>query len=517
MNTWSIVANRDLRKLLEEKTLSSPDKIFLIYEDIQGNVETFTYREFNDNVNRISNQLLRFGLNKADKVNLHLRNCPEFLFSWFALAKIGAVMVPTNPLLTGPELQYELSHSESVLSITEPDYIHTVRSFFPGCSTVKDIILCRTQEHVPGTILMSDILQGDASSPPDAGLLPNEDMSILYTSGTTTRPKGVVHTHAYYIWIGELGANHLRLRFDDRSFIVLPLIHGNAQLLSIMASLVTGASITVMQTFSASRYFDQVTRHEATVASLFAAPIRMILNQSPSKEVKKNKLRLVVFNQNITTEQLHIFEKTVEATLVQTYGLTERGLSLCNPVYGFRDNLSIGRPILGTEVKVVDDSGGVVAPGKVGELIIKGVPGWTMMKAYFKNPEATASAIRDGWLYTGDNVRIGDNGFFYFIDRKKNMIKRAGENVSTAEVERVINEHPKVLESAVIGVSDEIRDEAIKVFVVLKEGQTATEAEILEHCRQKLMRLKIPSFIEFIKELPKTSLGKIQKHVLRNK
>jgi crotonobetaine/carnitine-CoA ligase len=517
MAAWNIVANRNLRKLLEEKVLDTPDKTFLVFEDVQGRVEAFTYREFNDNVNRVANWLLRAGVGKADKVNLHLRNCPEFLFGWFALAKIGAVMVPTNPLLTAPELQYVLSHSESVLSITEPDYINTVQSVVSGCPALKHVILCRIREQLPGTTLMSDILGEDATSPPDALLSPHDDMAILYTSGTTARPKGVIQTHAYYVWIGELVAHHLRLRPDDRSLIVLPLFHSNAQLYSTMASLVAGASIALMQTFSASRYFDQVARYEATASSVFAAPIRMILNQPSTKEAKGNKLREVLFAQNVTPEQLQAFEKTAGAPLVQLYGLTERSLPMCNPVYGARDSMSIGRPTLGAEVKVVDDSGSEVVPGSVGELIIKGVPGWTLMKGYFKNPEATAAAIRDGWFYTGDNVRIGDNGFFYFVDRKKDMIKRAGENVSPAEVEGVVNEHPKVLESAAIGVPDETRDEAIKVFVTLKEGETATQEEILEHCRQRLMRLKLPSYIEFIKELPKTPVGKIQKHLLRNK
>jgi crotonobetaine/carnitine-CoA ligase len=143
------------------------------------------------------------------------------------------------------------------------------------------------------------------------------------------------------------------------------------------------------------------------------------------------------------------------------------------------------------------------------------VPGWTLMRGYFKNPDATAAAIVDGWFYTGDNVRIGDNGFFYFIDRKKDMIKRAGESVPAAEVEAAINEHPKVLESAAIGVPDEIRDEAIKVFVTLKEVGSATEEELLEHCRQRLMKMKVPSHIVIVEELPKTSVGKIQKHLLR--
>jgi crotonobetaine/carnitine-CoA ligase len=512
---WSIVGNRNLRTLIEERAHMSPAKTFLVFEGLQGDVESFAYRHFDENVNRLANALITMGIKKADKVNLHLRNCPEFLFGWFALAKIGAVMVPTNPLSTAPELQYILAHSESVACVTEPEYLDVVRATLPHCPNVKRVILCRAGVPQTGTTSMADILQGDPSPPPDAGLAPDDEVAILYTSGTTAQPKGVILTHAYYIWTGELAAHHEKLRPADRHFIVLPLFHGNAQFYSTMASLVTGASISLMQTFSASRYFEQAARHGATVASLFAAPMRMILKQPSGREPKKNRLRLVLFAQNLTPEQLAEFERLAGASLAQLYGLTELSFPMCNPIDGRSNNMSIGRPTLGVEVKVVDDGGREAPVGATGELIIKGIPGWTLMKGYFKNPQATAEAIRDNWFYTGDNVRLGEDGFFYFVDRKKDMIKRAGENVPAAEVEAVVNEHPKVLESAAIGVPDEMRDEAIKVFVVLKGGERATEEELIEHCRQHLMKLKVPSFIEFVADLPKTSVGKIQKHILK--
>ena len=514
---YNIVANRNLRKMLEEKVAGAPNKTFLFFEDTQGKTESWTYTELNDDVNRIANWLLKNGVAKGNKVNLHLRNCPEFMFAWFALAKIGAVMVPTNPLLTASELEYVLNHSEAVMSITEPDYLATVQSVVEKCLSLKQVVVCRTNDTQPGMVLMSEILKGNATPPPDAGLSPDNDMAILYTSGTTAKPKGVIQTHAYYVWVGEMVAHHLRMRPDDRSLIVLPLFHSNAQLYTTMATLAAGGSIALMQAFSASRYFDQVARYDITVSSVFAAAIRMILAQNQNKEVKKNKLRVVLFAQNITPDQIQLFEKAAGAPLIQLYGLTERSLPLCNPVYGARDSMSIGWPTLGAELNVVDDAGKEVPPGQAGELIIKGVPGWTMLKEYFKNPAATAETIRDGWFHTGDNVRVGENGFFYFVDRKKDMIKRSGENVAPAEVEGVVNEYHKVLESAAIGVPDDIRDEAIKVFVTLKDGETATEQEIIEHCKQRLTRMKVPSYIEFVKELPKTSVGKIQKNVLREK
>lgn len=510
-----IVGNRNLRKLLEVKASAYPEKTFLIFEDNDGNIEEFTYKQVDGDVNRLANGLLHLGIKKGDKVNVHLSNCPEFIFSWFALSKIGAIMVPTNVLSTSHEMEYVLSHSESKAVITEPAYLNVIEDTRDLCRGVKNIILCRTLKPHPHTILLSEIMEKSSVNLPAFKLSPEDEVAILYTSGTTARPKGVVLTHAYYIWMGEVAAKHQRLGPEDRFFVVLPLFHANAQLDCFMPTLLVGGSIAIMQRFSASKYLSQVRRHKATIASLFAAPMRMILRQPRVPDESNNSLRFILFAQNLTAEQLEEFEARVNAPLFQGYGLTEMVIPLINPIDGPVKNMGIGLPTLGTEVRVVDEMGKDVPQGTSGELLIKGIPGKNLMKEYFKDPEATAEAIKDGWFHTGDIVRVDEDGYFYFVDRKKDMIKTAGENVSAAEVEGVVNQHPKVFESAAIGVPDEMRDEAIKVFVVLKEGERATEEEIIEFCSERLMKFKVPSFVEFRESLPRTSVGKIQKYILK--
>lgn len=511
-----IIGNRTLRDLLTEKSSRHPDKIFLVFEDNKEQLFTLTYREFSDKVNRLAAALLEFGVKKGDRVTLHLPNCPEFMISWFALASIGAVMVPTNILSTEDEMEYLLGHSESVLLITEEMYLNKFENIKKKLP-LRDIWLARYEgaEH-PGKSL-DRIIEQSQGEPPVVPLHSEDVAAMMYTSGTTSRPKGVLITHANYLYAGEVMSKSIRLTPEDRQFIVLPLFHANAQYYSSMSALTVGASIAMTERFSASRYFKQAKRLGATVGSLFAAPIRMILRQKFDPADRSHNLRMIWFAQTVTEEQLAAFEENYNTKLLQLYGMTETiGTPLMNPLDGVRKNMGIGRPVLGYEVKIVDDCGNEVPQGEVGELIVKGVPGRTLMKGYFNNQQATDEALKDGWLYTGDNVRMDEEGYFFFVDRKKDMIKRAGENVAANEIETVIAEHPGVFDCAVIGIPDEIRDETIKAYIVLREGHHVSPEEIRSFCQARLAKFKVPEFVEFVAELPRTSVGKIQKHILRN-
>ncbi|WP_250642683.1 class I adenylate-forming enzyme family protein [Aeribacillus pallidus] len=363
---------------------------------------------------------------------------------------------------------------------------------------------------------MDHLIEKAEGDIPPISLKSDDIVSIMYTSGTTSKPKGCMITHANYLYTGEAVSKTLNFTPEDRALIVLPLFHGNGQYYLFMPALTVGASVAITERFSASQYFKQAKRLHATVGSLFAAPIRMILAQRFDEADKENPLRLIIFAQSVTPEQLQEFEQKYNVPLLQLYGMTETvAPPLMNPLYGQKDNTGIGKPILSAEVKLVDEAGKEVPVNKPGQIIVKGIPGRTIMKGYFKNEKATNETIQDGWLYTGDNAIMTENGYFYFVDRKKDMIKRAGENVAAMEVENVIMEHPDVYEAAVIGVPDEMRDEAIKAFVILKEGRQTTEQELIEHCRNRLSKFKIPNTIEFVKDFPRTSVGKIQKHLLR--
>lgn len=510
------VGHRTLRQLLEYRARTTPQRLFILFDDLQGNTTRLSYAEFDAQVNRAANMLRALGIQHNHKINLHLPNCLEFLYLWFAATKIGAVIMPTNVASPATELEYLVSHSESRLMFTTQEYLDVVGEVRRRCPGVQALIVCDGLSPNSAYLHLPTLLAEHEPVAPTANVSPLDEAAILYTSGTTARPKGVIVTHANYIYAGETVAKAIRLAPEDRHFVVMPLFHGNAQYYSTMSALVTGASLALMARFSASRYFDKCIEYQCTVASLFAAPIRMVLAQTRRPEHRNNSLRVVIYAQNITQAQLSEWHERFGAPLLQLWGMTETmGPPLMNPVEFERRNMSMGLPVMGYEVQLVDEQGTPVPPGSVGQIVVRGEPGWTLMKGYFKNPEATAETLRQGWLWSGDNARQDQDGYFHFVDRAKDMIKRSGENVAASEVEAVILQHPKVFDCAVIGVADEMRDEKIKAVVVLREGQQLQANEVIDWCRKRLAKFRVPELVEFRRELPRTSVGKIQKHVLR--
>ena len=517
----------NLSELLEKRSASYFDKQFILFErqphagdDGVEAVPPFrhslTYSEFNDRVNQSCHYLVSLGLRKGDVFNLHLPNCVEFVILWFAGARLGAVMMPTNVLASAEEMTYLLAHSESKVSFTTQSHRNTLEQCLEKPGGLEQVICCEPYTNNPHP----DTFEAQAAEFPDRPFPcpadPRDLAAIMYTSGTTSKPKGVMVTHANYIKAGRTVADAIELTADDRQFVVLPLFHGNAQYYSTMSALIAGASIALMDRFSASQYFKKCIQYECTVASLFAAPMRMILAQPSRMEYRDNILRVVIYAQNITRQQMEDWHERFDAPLSQLWGMTETmGPPLMNPLHGERRNWTVGKPVGGYEVRLVNPDGGKTPVGQQGEIVVKGIPGESIMAGYFKNEQATCETIRDDWLYTGDNAVQDDQGYFRFVDRVKDMIKRSGENVSAGEVESVLIQHPAVFECAVIGLPDEMRDEQIVGAVVLRKGSHATESDLIAFCARKLAAFRVPQQIVFESTLPKTSVGKIQKHLIR--
>jgi carnitine-CoA ligase len=502
----NIVAARTLASALEDKSRRFPDVAFLRFEDADGRVEgPWTWRDFDREVNRAAHFLRARGLGPGERFNLHLGNVPEFLVFWLAAAKTGTVMVPTNPVSTPEEMAYILAHSEARLAVTEPRVGEACRAVRERCPALRDVVDCRP---------LDALLTGLPDTPPEVAVASSDELSMQYTSGTTSKPKGVLLTHANYLYGGEVMAKAMRAAPTDRHLIVLPLFHAGAQLHAFVPMLLVGGSVVLMERFSAGRFVDQALRHQATLAALFAAPIRMLLAQPPRPEDAATQLRAVSYAQNVTPQQFEEWHARFRAPLLQIWGMTETmSLPLMQPLDLPPRALSMGMPVLGYEVKIVDEAGREVPPGTVGELIVRGTPGVSLMKGYFKNPEATSQTLREGWLWSGDQAWRDADGYFFFVDRKKDMLKRAGENVSASEVEEVLKQHPVVFDAAVVGVPDPVRDQAIKAYVMLKDGATLTAEELIAWCRSRLSPFKVPEVVEFRATFPRTSVGKIQKHL----
>ncbi|MFC1664928.1 class I adenylate-forming enzyme family protein [Pseudomonadota bacterium] len=512
-----------LSVVLNQQSEKYPDQVFLRFERQPSEerpdsfVTTLTYAKFNALVNQTANYLQALGLTKGDVFNVHLPNCVTFLALWFAGAHIGAVMMPTNVLASPDELSYLFDHSECKVSFCIQDQLQTVVQSQADCPMLANVILCDPYSHSPALDSLERRVSQCPTSESKNNINDYDLAAIMYTSGTTSKPKGVMVTHANYIKAGDTVADAIRLTARDRQFVVMPLFHGNAQYYSTMSALLRGASIALMDRFSASQFMQKCFEHQCTVASLFAAPMRMILAQPEKASDNQNLLRLVMYAQSITQQQMDDWQRRYAAPLAQLWGMTETmGPPLMNPYDEERRNLSIGKPIGGYEIRLIDDAGKDVEVGETGEILVKGEPGKTIMQGYFKNPQATEDTIKDGYLYTGDNARQDAQGYYHFVDRAKDMIKRSGENVAATEVESAVLQHLSVFDCAVIGLPDELRDEQIVAVVVLNEDCQLSEQELIDFCASKLASFRVPNRIVFQDQLPRTSVGKIQKNLIRN-
>lgn len=463
---------------------ADPERIFVVLPD----GTTVTYADQLARSQQVAVGLAQRGIRVGDRVHAQLGNCREFLDIWFATAIGRFILVPTNPQSSEDELRHVIDDSGAAISL-------------------------RTATDVDG---LRESMRSSGTDTEPADQDPERLAAILYTSGTTSRAKGVRVTDANYVTVGHAVADHLAMTGADRWLVVLPLFHANAQYYCVMSALVRGASFALASRFSASGWGRQAHESQATLASLFAAPIRMILAHSAGRHDPDNRLRAVLFAQNLRAEEARDFEDRFTTRLVQLYGMTETVLPpTMNPLDQSRRWDSIGKQLPGGHIDLLDPAGQQVQPGDAGEIVVSGRRGHTVADGYWNNPGATAGTFTAAGLRTGDLARRDGEGFFYFVDRAKDMIKRGGENVSAGEVERVAGEHPAIGECAAIGIPDPIRDEAIKLVVVLRQGQLATSDEIIGWCRDRMSPFKVPSVVVFVDELPRTSVGKIQKSALR--
>jgi acyl-CoA synthetase (AMP-forming)/AMP-acid ligase II len=499
-----------LKELLRQRVYEHPKNPLLISKG--GHV---TYADFQQEVYRVANAFLRLGVRKGDKLALLLPNCPEFLLAVFAAAEIGAVFVPINTAFSTDEAGYVLDHSDSGYLISDRSYLPLVGQIRERCPQLKRIISLR-KNNEPDCLEWNELLHGASTEAPAIAVQADDLASITYTSGTTDRPKGVMLTQFTYAFAPQRRAGALGWSERDRALVMLPLFHVNALCHIALAMISVGGSLVLREKFSASHFWDEVREYGVTTSSLMRTIPTILLNQPERSDDAKNPLRLAVA---LLPPELHLrFEERFNLTVAGSYSLTEDILSVLGPTDKTKRKLgSCGLPAAPEvhKLKILDESGAELPPGELGE-IVKQSP--AAMRGYYKNPAATAEALKDGWLHTGDLGYLDEDGFLYFIDRKKDMIKRGDENISAEEVERVLNSHPLIAESAVVGVADPIRQEEVKACVVLKPpatAETVSPEAIWSFCQERLAAFKVPRYIEYFESLPKTSSAKVQKGLLR--
>lgn len=496
-------------ELFQKRLRENPTRTWLFFED-----QEIAYKDFDDTVNRLANGLSKLGIKKGERVGIFMRNCPEYLYSWFVLGKIGAIMVPLNYALKGEETNYILGHSEAKAIITTPPYLDIVLGVKEDCKVLENIINV-SDEATPDTVLFSKLIEDSPASPPPVKVTEDDISAIIYTSGTTRRPKGVMLSHLSYVSSAEAMQKVSQLTPEDRMMMVLPLFHINAQCYSTLLSLVSGASLIMPERFSASRYWDQVRQYKATQVQLLLGPLAMLLNQPEREDDARHSVRLMTAP--ITKEMYQEVKRRYNIQRIITgYSQTECPfLILTDPDEEYRDRL-IGFPT-GTdkvkmEVKIVDEQDQELPPNIPGEMVIK-CP--AVMKSYYKEPEETARALKNGWLHTGDLCYKDEDGRIYFLDRLKDTVRRAGELIASLEVEGVLRSHPTIEDAAIIPVPDKIVIEEVKAYIVLKPGETLKPEEVVDYCEERLASFKVPRYIEFRESLPKTATERTRKFELK--
>ncbi len=502
----------NLRELVEKQAETYKDKIFIYWME-----EKISYSQFNELTNKVANLFYELGVRKGDVVSVFLPNMLEYAYLYLGIPKLGAVIGPVNALFKPRELQYVVNNSEAKIIVTIPALLPIVNETRKDLPLLKYVIVIG--EPAPNTLNFKELMnKASTKAPPAVKINEKEDASaILYTSGTTGFPKGVLQTHFNIRRNAEMIKEHVKPKDYYRFMLILPLFHVNAQLVTLMTPFVSGASCILTPGFSAKTHWDTVAKYKATTFS-GVPTILSILLKMPHENLDLSSLEFIICGASpLPVEVMKEFEKTFKCKIVEGYGLTESTCAASvNPLPTEKEDKrkigSIGIPLPGTKMKIVDAKGKDVAPGVQGEILIKGDH---VMKGYYKNPEANKATLVDGWLHTGDAGYMDKDGIFFIKDRLKDMIKRGGENVYPREIEEVLYAHPAVALAAVVGAPDKIYDQVAKAFIVLKAGQKATAEEIIAHCKKNLANFKVPQYVEFREDLPKNSTGKILKHELK--
>ena len=508
---------RTLGYALEDKARSIGDKILLLHEDLK-----VTYEEMNENANRVANSFLNLGIEKGDKVCMVMTNSVEFHYVRFALAKIGAVMVPINVALKGDLLRYIIDNADASVIIVDSDLLDRIVFIQEEIKKIKNIIL--VPEASNGVKEFSQNfsiknfteLYGGSPKDPACDVRFYDPMSILYTSGTTGPSKGAILSHAHHYSVAYQESQYGRYTEDSVVYSCLPFFHANAAT-AFQGTILAGGTFAMGKRFSLTTFWDEIKSYGATHTNVLGSIFPLLARQPAKEDDADNTLK--VMNAVPWLPEFEEFEKRFDLKLITMYGLTESGIVIVSP---FEEKIrpgSCGKPIEVYDVKIVDDYDIECAPNTTGEIVARGKEPYTQMDGYYNNPEATASAFRNLWFHTGDYAYKDEDGYFYFVDRKKDVIKPKGENVAAAEIERVLNENDKILESYAIGIPDTegLWGERIKVFLVLRENETMELEEMQDWCKAKLADFKIPSFMEVVQEadLPRTAVGKVKKNVLK--
>ena len=529
--------------LLASRTSVVPEKIALEFES-----RHWTYAALEEVSTLLAQAAAQRGVNKGDRIAVISVNTDLSVIVFLAAAKLGALFVPLNPAATDDDLHYMLGHSGASVVVCQPEQVERVRAVVErlddAASSASAKSASTSEEARAAVGLVAQVTRvidmnelgltsADTASMcenvrrlvarreevalPEVG--PDDAAIVIYTSGTTGFPKGVVHTQRNYVLAGEAFVARLHLQPSERCLALLPFFHINALFYSLGGALSCGGTLITARAFSASRFWKFAAETGATQFNFLAAVGTILMKRARSEYDPAHKLRKM-YGAPMSADMLRTFNEEFSVPwMIEGYGMTEIPGAACNPFLGTHKLGSIGVPAVHprygadfSQLRVVDDAGKDVAVDEIGELIVK-TP--IAFREYLNDAEQTSSAFRDGWFLTGDLARRDEEGYFYFVARKKDIIRRRGENISGAELDRVISEHPAVLEAAAIGVPSELGEDDILVAVVPRPSAQIEVAEIIDWCRKHLAPMKVPRYVVFMESLPHTPSHRVAKHRLK--
>lgn len=511
------VKARLLSRLLEDRAAQYGERTFL---NLKGEPQGITYGGLDETANRFANGLRALGLEKGRKIGVMLPNCAEYLYVLFGAAKIGAVTVPINTGYKGDLLAHVINNSDAEFLVISEQFVEAVGEIGGGLGGLKTVLVYSTTGVSENTVKIGSaeahplkILFDASTDKPDADVRHTDPVMILYTGGTTGPSKGVVMTNHFYYFYARMVARSIGYKEEDVSYTCMPLFHINAQIGSIVAALYAGAQAVLYERFRASSFWEEIRSSQATVFLGMGAVGNILMKNATAPEDIDNRVRLAVIVP--PPGDLEGFERRFGLRVIyETFGMTE-GLIIPPRLYEPRRPGCCGKPVDDYQVQIVDDDDLPLDPRQPGEIVMRPREPYTMMSGYYKMPEATLEAFRNLWFHTGDLGYFDEDGFLYYVGRKKDAIRRRGENISAFEIESVINQHPAVLESAAVAAPSELGEDDVKVVVVLKPDAQLAHEEVIRFCEPRMAYFMIPRYVEFRDALPKNPSQRIEKYKLR--
>lgn len=505
---------RTIGRLLADKARRIGNRTWLIFGE-----QRYTYAQAHDLSNRYANGFRELGIRKGDHVAVMMANCPEFIWTIWGLGKLGAVTVPLNTAARGELLKYFITQSDSICVVVSADLAdrvaealgndHQVRTFctLGGAGTLAD------RDRI--CVDLAAFADASAEEPDPSQVLASDPQYIMYTSGTTGPSKGVISPHSQAHGVGRSLAQNFAYRPDDVVYTCLPLFHGNALWYSCYAAFWADCTLAVSARFSASSFWDEIRATGATQFNALGAMTNILLRAQPSPRDREHRVRqamLVPLSPDVYREVSERFGVQVTSL----YAMTETfAVTMFTPDDPVSKGSSAGKPRGLSELLIVSDEDDPLPIGEVGEICVRPCEPGIVMSGYYKMPEATVRDTRNLWLHTGDRGRIDADGYLYFVDRKKEAIRRRGENISAYEVEMLIARHPSVLEVAAVPVTSELSEDEVMVYVVCRDGCTVSAEDLVRFANQNMAHFMVPRFVHFIDALPKTASEKIEKYKLK--